>query len=112
MATGRARGIGSVGHKFNAVPTECDGYRFDSKAEARYYLDLVKKREMGVVVFFLRQVPFHLPGAVIYRCDFMEFWPDGTVHIVDVKGMRTKQYISKKKQVEALYPVLIEEKKA
>jgi hypothetical protein len=41
--------------------------------------------------------------------DFQEFRSDGTIHFVDVKGYRTKEYIMKKKQVEALYPVVIEE---
>lgn len=55
------------------------------------------------------QVPFHLPGNVIYRVDFMEFHNDGTVHFVDVKGMETNTFILKKKQVEELYaPIKIE----
>jgi hypothetical protein len=62
----------------------------------------------GEVLFFLRQVPFHLPGGVTYRLDFMEFWVDGSVHCVDAKGMKTRSFIDKKKQVEALYPVTIE----
>jgi len=96
-------------HKFKAVPTERDGYRFDSKKEAWYYDALLMRQNARDIVFFLRQVPFHLPGNVTYRGDFQEFWADGTVHFVDVKGHRTQQYIAKKKMVEALYPVKIEE---
>jgi hypothetical protein len=95
-------------HKFRAVATELDGYRFDSKKEARYYRDLKLRARSGEVVFFLRQVPFHLPGGVTYRVDFQEFHADGTVHFVDVKGMVTKDFTMKKKMVEALYPVEIE----
>ena len=95
-------------HKFNAKPTKSDGIRFDSKLEARYYDQLKLRQRAGEVVFFMRQVPFHLPGGVRYVCDFQEFWSDGTVHFVDVKGMETSDFKMKKKQVEALYPIEIE----
>ena len=96
-------------HKYNAVATELDGIRFASKKEANYYLTLKIRKKSGFVVQFLRQVPFHLPGNVVYRVDFMEFWADGTVHFVDVKGMKTKDFIMKKKLVEQLYaPIEIE----
>ena len=45
-----------------------------------------------------------------YRIDFVVFWSDGNVTFEDVKGVRTPQYITKKKMVEALYPIEIEEK--
>ncbi len=95
-------------HKFHAKPTETDGIKFPSKKEARWYETLKLRVVAGEVVFFLRQVPFHLPGGVTYRLDFLEFWSDGTVHCVDVKGMRTKDFIMKKKMVENLYPIEIE----
>jgi prepilin-type processing-associated H-X9-DG protein len=66
-------------------------------------------RAGGEVVFFLRQVPFHLPGGVVYRCDFQVFWADGHVSFEDAKGHRTKDFIRNKKMVESLYPVEIEE---
>jgi hypothetical protein len=97
-------------HKFNAKPTDLDGMRFDSRKEALYYQQLKARKAAGEVVFFLRQVPFHLAGGVIYRIDFVEFHADGTVHFVDVKGMKTDMYIMKKKQVEDLYPIKIEER--
>ena len=96
-------------HKFNAQKAERDGFKFHSKKEARFYDGLVLAQTAGEVVFFLRQVPFHLPGNVVYRVDFQVFHRDGTVRFVDVKGHRTADYIMKKKMVEALYPVTIEE---
>lgn len=96
-------------HKFNAIKTTHDGIKFDSKKEGKYYLELKLRVQAGEVVFFLRQIPFYLPGGVTYRVDFQEFHSDGTVHFVDVKGMRTKDFIMKKKIVENLYPVEIEE---
>ena len=102
-----------IGHKFGAVPTTQDGIRFDSKAEARYYGALKLRKRAGEVLFFLRQVPFHLPGNVRYVVDFQEFHADGSVHFVDVKGMVTKEFQTKKTMMEALYaPVKIEVVKA
>lgn len=98
----------NVKHKFRAVRTESDGIKFDSKKEARYYAELKMRQQNGEVVFFLRQVPLHLPGGVRYVVDFQEFHADGTVHFVDVKGVETKLYITKRKLVEATYPIKIE----
>ena len=100
-------------HKYNAVATELDGIRFDSKAESRYYSQLKIRKQAGEVVVFLMQVPFRLPGGVRYVVDFMEFHADGTVHFVDVKGMETASFKAKKKQVEEIYaPIVIEVVKA
>lgn len=96
-------------HKFNAKRTEYDGISFSSKREAKYYADLLLAKSSGELVFFLRQVPFHLPGGVKYLVDFVEFWKDGSVRFCDVKGFKTPMYIIKKKQVESIYPVEITE---
>jgi hypothetical protein len=98
-----------VRHKFNAIRTERDGFKFASKAEARRYDELKLLERSGEVVFFLMQTPFHLPGGVKYVCDFQVFWRDGTVTFEDVKGMATPVYKAKKRQVEALYPIQIKE---
>ena len=97
-------------HKFHAVRTEIDNIQFASKKEANYYSQLKLRQKAKEVIFFLRQVPFQLPGGIKYVCDFQEFWSDGTVHFIDVKGHRTPMYKTKKKMVEALYPIIIEEK--
>lgn len=96
-----------VKHKFNAIRAEVDGEKFQSKKEARYFSQLQLARQSGELLFFLRQVPFHLPGGVRYVCDFAEFWKSGEVRFVDVKGFATAVYKSKKKMVEAMYPVKI-----
>lgn len=94
--------------KYGAQPTVVDGIRFDSKAEATYYQRLKLRVQSGEVRYFLRQVAFHLPGGIRYVVDFMEVHADGSVHFVDVKGIETPMFRTKKKQVEALYPVTIE----
>lgn len=95
------------GHKFQAVAVNDDGHRFSSKLEYKYckYLELLQKA--GEVVFFLRQVPFHLPGGVKYVCDFAVFYNDGRCDFVDIKGVETAEFKTKKRLVEAIYPVRI-----
>jgi len=96
-------------HKFKAKPTETDGIKFSSKKEAKRYSNLKTLKNIGEVIFFLRQVPFHLPGGVKYVCDFFIFWANGEVTIEDVKGFKTETYKVKKKMVEAIYPIIISE---
>ena len=96
-------------HKYGvsaASARTVDGIVFDSKAEAARYGTLKLLRSQGEVVQFLRQTPFHLPGGVLYRCDFLVFWSDGRVTIEDAKGMKTESYKAKKRMVEALYAPL------
>ncbi len=94
-------------HKFNAIRTEIDGIKFASKKEGRYWADLVLARKAGDLLFALRQIPISLPGGITYRVDFLEFWANGECRFVEVKGHKTRVYINKKKQVEALYPIKI-----
>ena len=95
-----------VKHKFGAVKTENDGFKFDSKMEARYYTCLKKLRDVtGEIRFFLRQAPFHLPGNIRCVIDFVVFWSDGTVTFEDVKGVETPRFKLKRTQVESLFPV-------
>jgi hypothetical protein len=95
--------------KYRAKRTVVDGINFDSKKEAKRYMDLKSLRESGEVAWFLMQVPFRLPGNTTYRADFLVFWKDGRVTVEDVKGFRTEVYKLKKRQVEDLYPITITE---
>src|SRR5262245_13759073 len=98
-----------VMHKFKAKPQNYERIHFASKKECKRYTDLLSLKQAGDVLFFLRQVPLHLPGGVKYVCDFLVFWQDGHVTFEDVKGMKTLLYITKKKIVEATYPIQIQE---
>ena len=93
--------------KYRAIPIQIDGMRFDSKMEGNYYLILKDMQAKGEIKFFLRQVPFHLPGNVRYVCDFAVFDENG-VQFVDVKGFETPAFKIKKKQVESIYKVKIQ----
>lgn len=95
-------------NKYGAIKCEEDGKKFPSKLERDFYRSLKKQQEAGAVLFFLRQVPFDLPGNVIYRCDFQIFYTDGNISFVDTKGRDTPMSILKRKQVEDIYPVTID----
>lgn len=94
-------------HKFNAKPTTTGGIRYDSKLEARYSHKLELAKKNGELLFYLRQVPFDLPGSTKYRCDFAEFWADGTVKFTDCKGVETEVFRLKARQVEEIYGIRI-----
>lgn len=98
---------GRIRHKFGAVAVEHDGCRFDSKIEGRYYQKLKLEQKAGELLFFLRQVPIHLPGKTKLVIDFVEFWRDESVVFTDVKGIETETFKLKRRQVEELYPIEI-----
>jgi hypothetical protein len=92
------------GHKYNAKATVVDGFRFDSKKEAAHYKRNKLLLANGDMIMQLRQTPLHLPDGVVYRLDFMEFYSDGTILFIDVKGRDTPMSKLKRGQVEYLYP--------
>lgn len=98
-------------NKYSAEPVVVDGIRFDSKLEARRYGELLIERSGGLVLYFLRQVPLHLPGGVIYRVDFMVArkarHERGAVVLEyeDCKGFQRQDSKNKIKQVRALYGI-------
>jgi hypothetical protein len=94
-------------HKFNAIPTTVDNQKFPSKLEASYYQYLQTLIKAGEVIFFLRQVPFHLKSGIKYVCDYQVFYADGRVEFVDPKGTITQEFSLKKRLVESEYPVTI-----
>lgn len=94
-------------HKYFAKPCEIEDKKFPSQLEARYYQQLKLREKAGEVLFFLRQVPFDLPGGTQYRIDFIVFLSDGTVECIDCKGVDTPVSSLKIKQVMDLYPVEI-----
>jgi hypothetical protein len=95
-------------NKYGAVPTIVDGIRFDSKREARYYEQLKLRKAAGEVLYFLRQVPIHLPGGTRLVVDFQEVHADGSLHYIDVKGRETAAFKIKRREVEHHYPFTIE----
>lgn len=79
-------------NKFRAKPTEYNGVRYDSKAEAARAQELDLLEQAGEVDWWTGQVPFRLGTAEnVYRVDFM-VCEGGEVHVEDVKGMETAKF--------------------
>src|SRR3990167_6215673 len=96
-------------HKFKACPTTVDCIRFSSKKESEYYKELcLRQQKGGDVLFFLRQIPFHLPGGIKHIIDFQVFFTDGSVRFIEVKGFDTPNGKIKRRLVESLYPIVID----
>ena len=95
--------------KYNNHPTTVDGIRFDSKKEARYYEQLKIRIAAGEVGYFHMQVPIRLPGGTKYVVDFLVFFTDPArpPEYVDVKGVQTKLFRVKKREIEHHYPIQI-----
>jgi hypothetical protein len=106
--------------RINAVPkyhnkkVMIDGHWFDSKREAAYYSELKMLKMARVVADIELQPVFELqPGfkrdgkkvlPITYRADFKVTYTDGRIQVIDVKGMRTQQYILRKKMLLFKYP--------
>lgn len=95
-----------IRHKFGAIACERDGLKFPSKLERSYFDRLKLMQRSGNILFFLRQIPFDIPGGK-YVCDYMVFYPSGDVEIIDVKGVDTPVSKLKRRAVMELYPVEI-----
>lgn len=96
------------GNKHGASKVQHDSITFDSKAEGLRYLLNKQRIAQGLLAYQLLQVPLRLPGGVKYVVDFIEVGIDGQLSYVDVKGQVTQLFRTKKKQVEALYPIKIQ----
>lgn len=93
-------------HKFGAIRTTVKGRSYSSKLEAKYALYLNECQKSGKLLFYLEQVPFKLPASLTYKLDFMEFWSDERIVLTEVKGMETKEWITRYKLFQETYPYL------
>ncbi len=94
-------------HKFGAKRCEVDGKKFPSKLEGQMYLQLKMRQHAGDVLFFLRQIPFDLPGDITYRLDFMIFLSNGEIEFIETKGHMTADAKIKIAQTEEIYGIKI-----
>lgn len=108
--------------KYNSRKTTVDGFTFDSKKEAKRYLELKQMEKDGLIHNLQLQVPFVLiPSFEIeidgkkrkrrnirYIADFV-YYEDGNKVVEDVKGRKTDVYKLKKKLFEYKYKVTIKE---
>lgn len=98
--------------KYRAQRTVVDGISFASKAEAKRYLELKAMETQGAIERLELQpkYPVVIDGKKIctYIADFRYFTPSECI-VEDCKGYRTPVYLIKKKLIEALYRIKIQE---
>lgn len=102
--------------KYGAKKTTIDNIKFDSRAEAMYYnrLKILKQgkqiKDFECQPEFVLLPPFQKGKrkyrGIKYIADFRIIHLDGSIEIVDVKGVRTGVYMMKKQLFESLYPNL------
>ena len=107
------RGYNRMKRKYNNRKIEIDGFTFDSKLEADFYLRLKplvkagKIKELRIHPRYLLQEGFSKNGKhyqpIYYIADFEVLYDDGVTVIYDTKGMRTEVYKIKKKLFEYRY---------
>ena len=74
--------------KYNAKPTERDGFRFDSMIEADFY-DYLKQQTLDGHLLHIDVHPvMTLSDGIRKTFDFMGWYRDGRVTVYDVKGGR------------------------
>lgn len=102
--------------KYNNKKTKVNGITFDSKAEAAYYEQLLEQKKAGEIKDFELQPKFLLQPAlrkngqtfraIHYIADFKVINNDGSVAIIDVKGVETEAFKIKRKLFEERFPDL------
>ena len=100
---------GNKRSKYGAVKTKIDGQIFDSKKEADYYCELKLRLQAREIKGFCLQPVFILAPELKYKADFIVFNNDGATEVIDVKGFKTKEYITKKKVFEDKFNLKIKE---
>lgn len=99
--------------KYKAKKAEIDGYKFDSKIEAKYYEQLKwLKANKQIKNFrlqprYLLQDKFSKNGKtyrkIEYVADFEVTHLNDSVEVIDVKGLETEAFKIKRKLFERLY---------
>jgi hypothetical protein len=122
---------GGTGKKYGNRKIEADGEIFDSKKEYRRWKELILLLKAGEISKLQRQVKYVLipaqrepdirgprggirPGKLIerevaYIADFVYTDNAGQTVVEDCKGMRTKEYIIKRKLMLHEYGIRIKE---
>ena len=118
-------------NKYKSHKTSVNGVNFDSRKEADRYIELSLLSRSGAITSLKRQVKFELipaqyepdiitprgkvkkgkliERAVSYIADFVYNDKDGNIVVEDVKGMRTKDYIIKRKLLLYMHGIRIKE---
>jgi hypothetical protein len=94
--------------KYHSKKAVVNGIEFDSKKEARRYIELKMLERSGEISDLQRQVKYNLiptqkqgkktiERACDYYADFVYRRRDGCVIVEDTKGVKTPEYIIKRK---------------
>ncbi len=102
--------------KYKNRKTTIDNITFDSKKEAEYYIVLKSDKRAGKIKDFELQPEFVLQEGfskngklhrpIKYIADFKVYHNDGSIEIIDTKGVKTKVFAIKRKLFEFEYPDL------
>lgn len=95
-------------NKYNARKTVMCGHEFDSKREAEIYLDLLSRKQHGEILRIGFQPQYTLlegfkdntgknQKPITYTADFFVTYADGRHEVIEVKGVRTRDYLLRKK---------------
>lgn len=95
-------------NKYNARKTTVCRHTFDSRREAEIYLDLLSRKQAGEIVRIGFQPSYTLLAAfkdnqgnrqkaITYTADFFVAYADGRNEVIEVKGVRTRDYLLRKK---------------
>lgn len=95
-------------NKYNARKTVMCGHTFDSRREAEIYLDLLSRKQAGEIVRIELQPSYTLLAGftdnqgnkqkpITYTADFFVTYADGRHEVIEVKGVRTRDYLLRKK---------------
>ena len=107
--------------KYHNKKTFAYGLKFDSKKEAERYQELKIMEAAGEITGLKMQVKFPLipvlrdeqgklvERAVSYVADFTYFTRDGSYVVEDTKGVRTPEYVIKRKLMYYLHHIKINE---
>lgn len=107
--------------KYNNKKTKIGDITFDSRKESREYLRLKALQDRGDITGLKLQVKFEFKindqylryvdsnRVIKYIADFEYFDMYGNRKVVDVKGLKTRDYLIKKALMFACHGILIEE---
>jgi hypothetical protein len=94
---------GAKRSKYGNVRTLYQGRQYASIKEATHARDLDLRKKAGEILAWVPQVPFLLPGGIVYVADFVVIVSDWSVRVEDAKGFRTKEYKLKRKLFKERY---------
>lgn len=114
MTARQYRKMGRKRTKYNNRHVQIDGLTFHSVDEGRYYSELKLRERAGEILFFRVQPRYRLLDgfekdgkthrAIDYIGDFEIHHCDGSIEVVDVKGILTQVFKIKEKLFHKKYP--------